>query len=117
MSDAPHFRRSKRQAMSLQVLFRRDAEGAALDHIGSTGDLSVDGAFIETRTPPPVGTWLRLSLRSPTAWDPLEIRAEVRWVATDPDTPGFGIRFDRLKEAEARALYALIAASAFHDEP
>jgi len=101
--------------MSLRVRFRRDELGAVLEQEGHTSDIGLGGAYVETDRPPPVGTWLRLTVTAPTAWDPLELRAEVRWVEdTTPERQGgFGVKFDSLGRAEASALYELLHALGF----
>ena len=51
----------------------------------------------------------RLVLSAPSAWDPLDLPAVVRWVE---DTT-FGVAFGELSRAQASALYELLAASRF----
>jgi Tfp pilus assembly protein PilZ len=99
--------------MALPVRFRRDRSGATLEHAGVTHDVSIAGAFIETDSPLPVGERVRIFLASPSAWEPLEVRAEVRWVkdGDDGEPSGLGVCFDALSAEDAGALYALIHAS------
>lgn len=86
-----------------------------LEQEGLTSDLGLGGVFVETDRPPDVGTRIRLRVSSPTAWDPLVLRAQVRWV----DAPragrrgGFGAKFDLLGRAQATALYELLQAIGF----
>jgi hypothetical protein len=51
---------------------------------------------------------------SPSAWDPLEIAGEVRWVRDDP--PGFGVRFGGLSPKEMTALHELVSAAGFPED-
>ena len=111
MGDDPHFRRTARQAFEWRIRYRRDAEGAPLEQDGRLVDLGLGGARVRADRPPPRGTRLRLRLDSPSAWDPLEIVAEVRWV--DEDAGLFGLAFAPLRRAEATALHALLSAGRF----
>ena len=80
--------------------------GEALEQRGRTLDLGVHGAFIACQRPPILGTTLTLELRSPTAWDPLNITCQVRWVSPGVDEPpGFGVRFEDLSASQATALH------------
>lgn len=118
MTDTPQFRREKRQPVQMRVRFRRDAQDAALTHEGSTNDLGLGGAFVETEIPPAVGSRVVLTVSAPTAWEPLELHGEVRWVKDggDGDPSGFGVRFHELDGREATALYELVH-SASYAEP
>lgn len=100
--------------MALRVRYRT---GAALLHDGTTVDLGMGGAFIETPRPPARGSEVIVYLTSPTAWDPLEIHCEVRWTteATGDLTPGFGVCFENLEGAQASALHALLQNAGFGD--
>ena len=101
--------------VSLEIRYRRDHDGATLIHRGRTSDLGLGGAFVEAETSPPVGTRLMVSVVTPTAWEPLTIEAEVRWIndGENGEPPGFGVRFDSLSGHQATALYELINHSAF----
>jgi len=67
------------------------------------------GAFVEASDPPLEGALVFLTFSAPSAWDPLELPAEVRW--SKPG--GFGVRFGALTAAQARALHALVQATPF----
>lgn len=124
MSDA-HFRRSARAAIELRVCFRRDEPGSALEKAGRIADLGMGGAFVQSERPPAIGTAIVLTLQAPTAWDPLELPAEVRWVhegdddeAADGAAPpglgrGFGLKFRALAPTQAAALYELLSSAGF----
>ena len=113
MSDDGHFRAGPRAPVELRASYRRDRPGAVLEKGGRVSDLSMGGAFVETSDPPDDGTELWLTFSTPTAWDPLELPAEVRW--SKPG--GFGVRFRALTPTQAQALHALVQSVApFEDE-
>lgn len=117
MSDA-HFRRSRRTPIELRVCFRRDEPGAALEKAGLIADLGMGGAFVQADRPPPVGAGVVVTLQSPTAWDPLELPAEVRWVSDEGGAGlgrGFGVAFRALAPSQATALYELLSSSGFEE--
>lgn len=118
VDDSAHFRRARRQPVSLRVRFRKDEPGAALEHVGTLGDLGVGGAFVATEAVLPVGARVRLLLSTPTAWDPIEVPATVRWVSEGGggEPAGFGVRFEALSGREATALYELVHASAYVED-
>ncbi len=107
MTADPHFRKAPRAPVELRASFRRDAPGAVLEKGGRVSDLSMGGAFVEAGDPPQEGALVYLTFTTPTAWDPLELPAEVRWVRDG----GFGARFRALTSAQAQALHALVAQS------
>lgn len=118
-----HFRRSARTPIELRVCFRRDEPGSALEKAGRISDLGMGGAFVYSERPPPIGTPIVVTLQAPTAWDPLELPAEVRWVNDAPFAAGpagagrgFGLEFRRLAPAQATALYELLAQSGFAEK-
>ncbi len=115
MSDA-HFRRAARTAIELVVHYRRDEPGATLEKAGRIADLGMGGAFVHTERPPGVGTPVLLRLAAPTAWDPLELVAEVRWVSAALPR-GFGVAWSGLSPAQANALYELVVAGGFSEAP
>ena len=109
MSEDEHFRKAPRAPVELRASYRRDAPGAVLEKGGRVSDLSMGGAFVEAGDPPYEGTHLYLTFSTPTAWDPLELPAEVRWRKPG----GFGVRFGALTAAQAQALHALVQTTAF----
>lgn len=120
MTAKQHARDKARAAVALRVAFQsRDG----LEHLGTTRDLSVRGAFIETPQPPPEGATVALRIEAPTSWDPIVIACVVQWSATrpafDPEgrkTPaGFGVRFGSLSSEHTSAIRALLAASGFDE--
>jgi hypothetical protein len=95
--------------VELSVRFRRDADDAALEHRGTLLDLGLGGAQVRSSRSPDVGARMRITLTAPSAWDPLDLPAEVRWA----DAESFGVAFERLSRAEAAALYELLSVSRF----
>jgi Tfp pilus assembly protein PilZ len=112
MADDPHFRRSSRTPVGLRARYRKDEPGSALEKAGRVSDLGMGGAFVETNDPPAVGVKVCLIFGTPTAWDPLELPAEVRWVKHDRPS-GFGVRFRALTPAQASALTELVRNNPF----
>ncbi|MFK7984601.1 MAG: PilZ domain-containing protein [Sandaracinaceae bacterium] len=111
MGDDPHFRRTARRPLELTVRFRKDAPDAPLETHGRLVDLGIGGAQIACERLPLAETQLRVELTAPTAWEPLDLRAIVRWVDTAAST--FGVAFPTLKGNEATALYQLVAMNRF----
>ncbi|MAC26794.1 MAG: hypothetical protein CMH59_09990 [Myxococcales bacterium] len=111
-NEPTHFRRGGRQPVALRVQYSR---GSALQHEGTTVDIGLGGAFVRGTPLPAVGDELVLTLRSPTAWEPLEIPCRVRWVSdgTAGRPHGFGVRFASLSTGQASALYELLQAADF----
>lgn len=68
--------------------------------LGTTRDISLHGAFIETSAPLPIGTVVPLSLDLDPAEPPLELRAEVKRVTDE----GMGLRFVDAQAAAVRRL-------------
>jgi uncharacterized protein (TIGR02266 family) len=116
VSDSPHFRATQRQPVSVRVRFRKDEPASMLEHVGTMSDVGVGGAFVATDAQMPVGARIVLTVASPTAWEPLEVRATIRWVSPGGGEPaGFGVRFEALSGREATALYELVHASAYSE--
>lgn len=120
MTPKPHARDKARAEVALRVAFQsRDGH----EHVGTTRDLSVRGAFIETPLPPPEGATVALRIEAPTSWDPIVIACVVQWSSTRPafdadgrKTPaGFGVRFGSLSGEHTLAIRALLAASGFDE--
>ncbi|GAB4198105.1 MAG: hypothetical protein OHK0013_06850 [Sandaracinaceae bacterium] len=108
----PHFRRSARNAVDLRVSFRLDANDAELRKEGRVSDLGMGGIFVSCATPPPAGTAVRLFFSLPSAWDPVELSAIVRWVSAT----GFGAEFRGLGAREAEALHELVQRLGFEED-
>ena len=112
MADDPHFRRSPRAPVELRARYRKDQPGSAFEKAGRVSDLGMGGAFVEAHDPPPAGTKVWLTFGAPTAWDPLELPAEVRWQKHEPPA-GFGVRFRALTPPQANALAELVRDNPF----
>lgn len=100
-----HFRRSARANVELRARYRRDEPSATLERTVRISDLGVGGAFLHDRSLR-VGVRLRVVVTAPTAWEPLELPAEVRWT----DARGAGVAFRSLTATQATALRALVDA-------
>lgn len=101
--------------MALRLRFRA---GAALLHEGTTVDIGLGGAFVQTLHVPRVGQDITLHLVSPTAWDELEIPCRVCWINEGGDDRpiGFGVKFESLSAGQSSALYELLQATDFVGE-
>lgn len=109
-----HFRRTERAPIVLRAELRRGRRDAALVKPGEVSDLSVGGAYIVTSAPAQLGDEVWIRFVAPTAWEPLDLRGEVRWV----EAGGFGVAFaGELTEAELRAVRALVDMAGFAAEP
>jgi Tfp pilus assembly protein PilZ len=85
--------------------------GAALERPGTLTDLSLEGGFVETSMSPAEGSDVLVVISTPTAWEPLSIPGEVRWIReapTEEGGEGFGVRFGALTSEQAAALYELL---------
>ena len=112
-----HFRTSSRAPVALQVRFRRDENGARLEHLGRTNDLGIRGAYIEAEMSPEVGERIVVMLNAPSTWEPLCLHGEVRWrQRLTPGRPeGFGVHFMDVAAGDVAALYELLHAAGFAD--
>ena len=116
MNGNPHFRKDGRRPLSLQVQVRQGHATDASPYQAELIDLGMGGAFVCTDTPVPIGTSLVLTISAPTAWEPLEVNAEVRWLAGEsPERPqGFGVHFLPMSSTDAAVLYDLIQAIGYN---
>lgn len=114
VAEDRHFRRTARQPIDLSVQFRRDDEEARLELSGQLVDFGLGGVQIRCERPPPEGERLRIVLVSPSAWDPLDLPGEVRWV--DLGSRTFGVEFAALSSTDATALHELLAVTKFEGE-
>lgn len=95
--------------MTLRAELRQGGPRAALMRSGEVADLGIGGAYIVGPHPVEEGARIWLRFVAPTAWEPLELEAEVRWVEAE----GFGVRFVQVSEGEAAALQALVDLAGF----
>jgi len=93
---APERRKIARTQVRLQVFFAtRDEFVAAF-----TVDLGVGGLFIATEQLLAAGERLYLQFNLPGTDRLIEAEAEVRWTKTDGQTPGMGVRFLAMQQAD-----------------
>ncbi len=110
MTD-PHFRRSARGAIDLRLGFRLADTGSELEKSGRVLDLGIGGIRVACARPPAVGASLVLALSLPSAWEPLELPAEVRWAKAGE----FGAEFGAIAASSEAALRTLISRLAFEE--
>jgi hypothetical protein len=96
-------RRHPRTRIASPVVFQV-AEGPRIDAVFT--DVSLGGMYIETATPLPYGTAVRVSLRLPGMKQETRIEAIVRWA----EPSGMGVQFGVMGARETYALTALLAA-------
>ncbi len=109
-----HFRGKPRPGRRVQVRYQVSGGEEVSAH---TKNIGVGGAFIVVADPPKVGTHLRLWIEMPNTGSALEVRAEVRWIASSPE-PGMGVRFAGLDVDQLLALneyFASLTATVDHD--
>lgn len=75
-------------------------------HIGRSRNVSFGGMFLATKLPMPHGARVAVRFTLPTQPEPVEVMAEVRWIAeaSSPDGAGLGMRFDGLRARDVWAL-------------
>ncbi len=95
-----HFRSSPRPQASQQITLHRKG---APPLVAFTRDISTGGVFVETQESFTLGEPLQVELTSPSAWEPLVIRAEVRRI----ESTGVGLLFVNLSDADLVALIDL----------
>lgn len=82
--------RRSRTLIRIQAEFQGISEDASIKGKGYTLDLNINGCRIESSTPVPRGSYVRLKLAIPEAPHPVQIgMARVRWVQTG----SFGVEF------------------------
>jgi hypothetical protein len=111
MSDA-HFRRTGRRETGLQARYwpTQVRPGAAGRAVGDLLDIGVGGARVRCDgAPPAIGDVLTLRVTAPTAWDPLELSGEVRWVGEEDGHPAFGVMFRGVDTHALQVLHRLLA--------
>ena len=106
MSDPNHFRSSPRPQASQQVILHRNDSSTL---VAFTRDVSTGGVFVETQETFTVGEPLRVELVSPSTWEPLTLRAEVRRI----EPGGVGLLFVGVSDTDLVALINLISSLDF----
>lgn len=104
-----HDRRHGRVPVAFQVTY--STAGAFL--VAYTSNLSQGGVFLDTPTPLPVGTAVKLSFTTPSAPEPIVVDAVVAWVRETP-TPeghpaGMGLQFGQLDDRYGSVIDRLVA--------
>lgn len=85
-----HFRGKSRPGRRVALTFTLIEGGGPRQAV--TRNIGVGGAYIELADPMDVGTQMIVSIDVPTAGDPIEVKAEVRWT----DAEGMGVKFSEL---------------------
>ena len=105
---APERRAQDRQPIRLRVEYEC-LEDFLTDY---SANLSVGGMFIETSRPLPLGTRFQLRFFLPGFEEPVDSRAEVRWVLDDgsagPLPSGMGVCFEGMNDAQVEQIRALL---------
>lgn len=115
---APSERRLHRRAIfrSLQVR----GESKKLFFTGHVRNLSLGGLFIQSTSPKPVGTRLRLQIPLERGFPPIEVAAEVVWIqpfdVRSKTPPGMGLRFSELDAKSARRIEMFLEQNALEAE-
>lgn len=100
-------RQSRRSQVKVDVSMRHG------EHFekGQLVDLGTGGLFIHCEQLPPIGNTVDLELSVPTAWEPLKIKAQVRWInegLIPRSQRGFGAEFMNLREQVHSAVQELL---------
>jgi type IV pilus assembly protein PilZ len=101
-------RRARRLQHELPVAYR--SVGSFLTDWAT--DISQGGMFINTRTPLPVGTDVKILIQLPTIESPIGLSGKVTRVigidAKSPATPGMGIQFTDIDPSRREQLETLV---------
>jgi uncharacterized protein (TIGR02266 family) len=124
-----HFRGKPRPGRRVEVRYRIEppgggASGDPPEHFAFTKNIGIGGAFILTADPLPPGAHLHLDLIVPHARNPIEVKAEVRWIVDGKhDEPerehGMGVKFSGLDVDQLLALndyFATLTSTVDSDE-
>jgi uncharacterized protein (TIGR02266 family) len=109
--DEPKFRKSTRAPLVAPV----DLQYAGFKEKETvyTANISVDGMFIQTHTPKPVGVSLRFELHVHKSADPIRGFGEVAWLRVRDEGPGspagMGIQFRYVEENSQQVLRKTVA--------
>ena len=102
-----HFRAQPRPDIRVRLRYRRLDEQHTREVDAVTRNIGVGGAFIVVDNPPPPGTPIEIAIASPSTWEPVRVRGEVRWVGRFETTqePGMGVAFRDLSARDVVALH------------
>ena len=101
--------------LPVEVATEKGAFRAACKNIGAGGVFVATDPLPQVQLPP-VGTRLAIKLQLPQQDRPISVGAEVRWTrmaeatATDPRSPGMGLRFVDLPVGVLIAIHELLLA-------
>jgi PilZ domain len=102
------FRALARKRVSLAATLSHAHAGWRLE--ARVTDLSLGGARIQlTSKALSEGDRVKLSLATPTLWDPIELTAVVAWQRVDGDHVSAGVWFDNQHEDDLLSLFDLLA--------
>ena len=93
--SSPYSRTHQRVPLSIEVEYRT----ASSFLVAYSMNLSRGGLFLESASPPPIGTSLTLELRVPGSESTIPVRGHVAWIrgTDDPGGPsGFGVAFEEV---------------------
>ena len=91
-------------------------------YMGLTENLSEGGLFIATHVLKPLGTQIEVSFKLPDVREAIKVTGTVRWVReyseTSDSSPGLGVRFEQLDQAQTELIRRFLAARdpLFYDE-
>ena len=97
----------RRKSARLPAIIEVDYAAGSVFLTDVTDNVSKGGAFLLTRSPPPLGTILKVRLRPPGYRHGVTIDAEVIW-RRESERPGVGVRFVFPWYRSARKLFRLI---------
>lgn len=102
-----HFRAKARPEVRVRIRWRRLDEPHTREIDAQTRNIGVGGAFVVTELPPPPGTPIELAIASPATWEPVRVRAVVRWTTgvTAEEGPGMGVEFTDLQARDVVSLH------------
>ena len=115
MGDSRERRQARRIRVALEVNYR-SADTFLFAYIT---DLSLLGIFVHTETPSPPGTQLTLRFTPPGHSAPMDLEGHVMWinpvraVQEGGRSPGMGIRFANVTEAQRERLVDLVRTVAY----
>jgi hypothetical protein len=101
-------RRRRYHRFPVEVPITWQVRGVSLNHAGQIVDLSRGGVYIQTETPPPTGTELKLTLQLGAQIRPLELYGRVARVHRGRRRGGMGIRLRYRTTLPMRRLRRLI---------
>ena len=81
------------------------------DMLICSDNISLDGVFLETVHPLPVGTKVKLRFPLKSTWEPIQVEGKVLWSRKElakgilgNKMPGMGIAFEKIKKKDLKVL-------------